>query len=417
MVAPRAAAQAVVEDLFRREFAHLLAALTRLLGTSNLALAEDVVQDALLRAMHAWQFEVPQDPKAWILRTAKNRAIDLIRRDRRLTSLLQAQDSVWTPAEAVDAAFAPAEDASNQLAMMLSICDEKLSQETHVTLILRLLCGLSAAEIARAYLVDTQTIDRRLHRGRARLQELGHLCDVSDRNAARGREQSVLQALYLLFNEGYHGSDPDSPLHPAMCADAIRLAELILESRSTESSEVHALLALFCFNAARLATRLDDDGVFVPLAEQDRSRWERSLIEHGVLHLGQASAGNRLTPWHVEAGIACEHATAQSMQETNWRRIVELYDSLLALSPSPVVELNRALAVAELRGLEAGREALQGVVDNPKLSTYSFLWAALADIERRAGHPSQARAFYDRAITFAKSRGERLGYERKLEAL
>jgi RNA polymerase sigma factor (sigma-70 family) len=152
MVAPRAAAQAVVEDLFRREFAHLLAALTRLLGTSNLALAEDVVQDALLRAMHAWQFEVPQDPKAWILRTAKNRAIDLIRRDRRLTSLLQAQDPVWTPAEAVDAAFAPAEDASNQLAMMLSICDEKLSQETHVTLILRLLCGLSPAEIARVIL-------------------------------------------------------------------------------------------------------------------------------------------------------------------------------------------------------------------------------------------------------------------------
>jgi RNA polymerase sigma-70 factor (ECF subfamily) len=415
MIAPGSAARAVVEDLFRREFAHLLAALTRLLGTSNLALAEDVVQDALLSAMHAWQFEIPQDPKAWILRTAKNRAIDLIRRDRRLTSLLQAKDSVWTPAEAVDAAFAPAEDISNQLAMMLSICDEKLSQETHVTLILRLLCGLSPAEIARAYLVDTQTIDRRLHRGRARLQELGHLCDVSDRNATRGREQSVLHALYLLFNEGYHGSDPDNPLHPAMCADAIRLAELILESRSSDRSEVHALVALFCFNAARLATRLDDDGVFVPLAEQDRSRWERSLIERGIIHLAQASTGNQLAPWHLEAGIACEHATAQSTHDTNWPRIVELYDSLLALTPSPVIELNRALAVAELRGPEAGREALQGVAENPKLSTYSFLWAALADIERRAGRPSEARAFYDRAIKFAKSRGERLGYERKLK--
>jgi RNA polymerase sigma-70 factor (ECF subfamily) len=417
VAAARSAAHAVVEDLFRREFAHLVAALTRLLGTSHLALAEDVVQDALLSAMHAWQFEVPQDPKAWILQTAKNRAIDVIRRDRRLTSLLQAHDSMWTPAEAVEAAFAPAEDVSNQLAMMLSICDEKLSQETHVTLILRLLCGLSPTEIARAYLVDTQTIDRRLHRGRARLRELGRLYDVSDRQAARGREDSVLQALYLLFNEGYHSSDPDNPLHPAMCADAIRLVELLLESRSTERSEVHALAALFCFNAARLATRLDDDGVFVPLAEQDRARWDRPLIERGVIHLAEAAAGSRLTPWHLEAGIACEHATARATDATNWSRIVELYDSLLALAPSPVVELNRAVAVAELRGPEAGRDALQRVADNPKLSSYSFLWAALADIERRAGRPSLARTFYDRAITFAKSRAERLGYERKLNLL
>jgi RNA polymerase sigma factor (sigma-70 family) len=417
MVAPRTAAHAVVEDLFRREFALLLAALTRLLGTSNLALAEDAVQDALVSAMHAWEFGVPQDPKAWILQTAKNRAIDLIRRDRRLAALLQAQNSEWTPAEAIDAALDPAEDGSNQLAMMLSICDENLSQETHVTLILRLLCGLSPAEIARAYLVDTQTIDRRLHRGRARLQELGHLCDVNDQNASRGRDQSVLKALYLLFNEGYHGSDSDNPLRPAMCWDAIRLAELLLGSRSTASPEAHAVAALFCFNAARLGTRVDDDGVFVPLAEQDRSRWDRSLIQRGVIHLAEASAGNQLTPWHLEAGIACEHAMAPSTHETNWARIVELYDSLLELAPSPVIELNRALAVTELRGPEAGREALQGVVGDPKLSTYSFLWAALADIERRAGRPSGARALYDRAITFAKSRAERLGYERKLKLL
>jgi RNA polymerase sigma factor (sigma-70 family) len=415
MVEPEA--RAVVEDLFRREFAHLLSALTRLLGTAHLALAEDVVQDALLSAMQAWQFEIPQDPKAWLLQTAKNRAIDLIRRDRRLLSLLQARDSHWTPTEAVDAALAPAEDASNQLAMMFSICDEKLSQETHVTLILRLLCGLSPAEIARAYLVDIQTIDRRLHRGRARLQELGQLTDVTDPSDAQTRQDSVLQALYLLFNEGYHGSDPENPLHPAMCSDAIRLAELLLESGSTARPEVHAVAALFCFNAARLATRLDDEGVFVPLADQDRSCWDRSLIERGVIHLAQASAGNRLTRWHLEAGIASEHATARSTRETDWLRIVELYDSLLQFAPSPVIELNRALAVAEVRGLEAGRDALHRVADNPKLSSYSFLWAALADIERRAGRPVQARAFYDRAITHAKSKAERRGYERKLKLL
>jgi RNA polymerase sigma-70 factor (ECF subfamily) len=405
-----ATAPALVDDLFRREFAHLVAALTRFLGPSNLALAEDVVQDALLSAMHAWQFGLPRDPKAWILQTAKNRAIDVIRRDRRLTSLPEQIESEGS-------ALSPGEDTANQLAMMFSICDESLSQETHVTMILRLLCGLSPTEIARAYLVDTQTIDRRLHRGRTRLEELGRLRDVSAPEDVRARQHSVLQALYLLFNEGYHGGDPQNPLHPAMCADALRLAELLLESSATNHVEVHALAALFCFNAARLATRLDAEGVFVPLAEQDRSHWDRSLIDRGVLHLAEASTGERLTRWHLEAGIACEHTIARSVHETNWRRIVDLYDLLVEVTPGPIVALNRGLAIAELRGLDAGREALQAAARDEKLARYSFLWAALADIERRAGRATEARTLYQRAIALASSRAERLGYERRLKLL
>jgi predicted RNA polymerase sigma factor len=301
--------------------------------------------------------------------------------------------------------------------MMFSICDEALSQETHVTMILRLLCGLSATEIARAYLVDTQTIDRRLHRARTRLKELGRLRDVGAPEEVRARLHSVLHALYLLFNEGYHGNDPQNPLHPAMCADALRLAELLLESNATAHVDAHALAALFCFNGARLATRLDVDGVFVPLAEQDRSLWDRSLIERGVVHLAEASTGERLTPWHLEAGIACEHTIARSVHDTNWRRIVDLYDLLVELAPGPVVALNRGLAIAELRGLDAGREALQAVANDEKLARYSFLWAALADIERRAGCATEARALYERAIALAGSGAERLGYERKLRLL
>src|SRR5262249_44204072 len=364
---PDAGATRLVEDLFRRESAHLVAALTRLLGPSNLSLAEDVVHDALMSAMQAWRFDVPRDPKAWILRAAKNRAIDVIRRDRRLTSLSPELESEWTLAGTVASALSPANDAANQLAMMFSICDEGLAPETRVTSILRLLCGLSPAEIARAFLVDVQTIDRRLHRGRARLRELGRIYEVSEPQDALLRQPSVLHALYLLFSEGYHGSDAQEPLHPAMCADAIRLAELLLESRATGHVEVHALAALFCFDAARLATRLDEEGVFVPLADQDRTRWDRSLIERGVVHLAQASTGSRMTRWHLEAGIACEHSIAPSVQATDWRRIVELYDALLALTPGPIVALNRALAVAELRGPDAGRDALLAVAEDEKL--------------------------------------------------
>jgi RNA polymerase sigma-70 factor (ECF subfamily) len=317
----------------------------------------------------------------------------------------------------VDIALSPEADAQNQLAMMFAICEDALSPETHVTLILRLLCGFSPAEIARAFLVDVQTIDRRLHRGRTRLQELGHLQDVSAVAEVRARQPSVEQALYLLFNEGYHGSDADNPLSPAMCADAIRLVELLLEATAAERRTVHALAALFCFDAARLATRLDDAGVIVPLSEQDRSRWDRSLIERGVRHLGACAIGDHWTRWHLEAGIAFEHTHAASVADTNWATIVEYYDALMRLCPGPVVALNRGLALAEVRGLDAGRQALAALAGDPKLAQYSFYYAALADIERRAGRAAEARAHYQRAVALAKSRAERMSYERRLRKL
>jgi RNA polymerase sigma factor (sigma-70 family) len=402
----------LVEDLFRRESAHLVAALVRLLGPSNVALAEDVVHDALVTAMQAWRFGQPDNPKAWILRVAKNRAIDVLRRERRLGGLLLERDE-GSLAVAVEIALSPEADAENQLAMMFAICDDALAPETHVTLILRWLCGLSPGEVARAFLVDVQTIDKRLHRGRARLEELEDL-GATLADDVRTRQPSVEQALYLLFNEGYHGSDADSPLHPAMCADALRLAEMLLGARAIEALTVHALAALFCFNAARLATRLDDDGIFVALAEQDRARWDGALIARGVQHLGESAGGDRWTRWHLEAAIAFEHTMAASVAATNWEKIVAYYDALLALSPGPVVALNRGVALAELRGLDAGRAALAALGGDPKLATYSFYWAAVADIERRAGNAAEARAMYERAVALARSRAERVAYERRI---
>jgi RNA polymerase sigma factor (sigma-70 family) len=409
-------ANVLIEDLFRREFGRLVSALTRVLGPSNVALAEDVVQDALMTAMQDWRFEVPRDPKAWILQVAKNRAIDVIRREKRMAPLSPLLESEWTVGGAVESAFAERETIANQLAMMFSICDESLSQDTHVTLILRLLCGLSPSEIARAFLVDTQTIDRRLHRGRSRLQKLGALTNVGD-TERDARHASVMQALYLLFNEGYQGSDPENPLLPAMCADAIRLAELLLQSSPGRQAEVHALIALFCFNASRLETRMDVDGVFVPLSEQDRSLWDRSLIDRGVVHLSKASTGTQLTRWHLEAGIACEHATALSLEQTNWHQIVSLYDALAAVTPGPVVTLNRAVAVAELHGPEVGRDELRALIGNPKIADYPFFWGTLADLERRAGAMGKAITAYERAIRLARSRAERTSYERKLKLI
>ena len=398
----------LVGDLFRRESAHLVSALARLLGPSNLALAEDVVHDALVSAMQAWRFGVPDDPKAWILQVAKNRAIDALRRQRRLDPVPPQLDT------AVDQALSPEADAENQLSMMFAICDPALAPETHVTLILRLLCGLSAAEIAGAFLADVPTIDRRLHRGRARLRELGEIEDVRAADQVRARQPSVEQALYLLFNEGYHGSGAESPLQPVMCADALRLVELLLGASDVEPRAVHALAALFCLDAARLPARLDGEGVVVPLADQDRSSWDRALVARGVRHLAASAGGESWTRWHLEAGIALEHTIAPSVAGTDWAKIVDYYDALVQLAPGPVVALNRALALAELRGLDAGRAALASLAGEPRLAEYSFYWAARADIERRAGCTAEAAALYVRAASLARSRAERLSYERRL---
>ena len=407
----------LVEDLFRREYAHLVSALTSVLGPSNIPLAEDVVQDALVSAMHAWRFELPRDPKAWIIRAARNRSVDIIRREQRHRSLLSELATSAALTDTIEAALAPSADGANQLAMMFAVCDAGLSRETHVTLILRWLGGLSPKEIAQAFLVGTPTVDRRLHRGRARLSQLGALPDVDRLPDVDVRRTSVLQALYLLFNEGYHGSNPQDPVRPLMCSDALRLTELLLEDRATTHIDVHALAGLFCFDTARLATRLDEEGVFVPLEDQDRDRWDRELIERGVAHLARSAAGKHMSRWHLEAGIACEHAIAPSLGETDWDRIVVLYDLLARQAPSPVVALNRALAVAERDGVDEGRRALMDLADDRKLSTYPFYWAARADLERRAKRPTAARSSYERAIALSRGEAERVSYARRLALL
>jgi RNA polymerase sigma-70 factor (ECF subfamily) len=367
--------------------------------------------------MHAWRFGLPQDPKAWIIRAAHNRAIDIIRREQRHRSFLPELATTTALTGTIEAALAPAAESASQLAMMFAVCDPGLNRETHVTLILRWLCGLSPKEIGQAFLVDTQTIDRRLHRGRGRLRQLGRLSDVEDLPDIGARRDSVLRSLYLLFNEGYHGSNPQDPVRPFLCEDALRLTELLLDAKATAHPDVHALAALFCFDAARLPARLDEHGVFVPLEDQDRSRWDRARIERGLVHLARSATGDHMSRWHLEAGIACEHAIAPSIQETDWDRIIGFYQVLAQQSWSPIVALNRALAVAERDGIDAGRRELIALAGEPKLSRYPFYWAARAELERRAGCHTAAREYYEHAIALARSPAERVSFERRIESL
>lgn len=404
---------ALAEDLFRRESARLVAALTRLLGPAHLPLVEDVVQDALLSALTAWRAGPPKDPSAWLLTTAKNRALDALRRSRRLGGWPPDAESLVPDEQTLEGRLSEAAIEESQLAFMFSLCHDELSSDTHVTLILRFLCGLGPREISSAFLADVQTIDRRLHRGRERLRELGQLHNVSSGADVAARLPSVLRALYLLFSEGYHGSKADAPTRISLCAEAIWLNQLLLGQPAAATPEAHALAALFAFNAARLSTRMDDEGIFIPLAEQDRSRWDPSLLAAGVRHLSASAEGKSFSRWHLEAGIACEHALAPSVEETNWARIVALYDALGEVTPGPVVLLNRALAIAELHGPEAGEAALAAIADDPRLVAYPFYWAAVADLARRSGNLAEARRCYERAALVSRSRAERVAYERR----
>ncbi len=342
--APNGKSAALVASLFRHESGRLVAALTRLFGPHNLQLAEDVVQEALETALQAWKFGPPDNPHAWLSKVARNRALDAIRRgavERRFASDYHEQFTAeWSLAMSVDESLAEASATENQLRMMLTVCQPQMSEETQVTLILKFLCGFASSEIAAAFLCSEETIDKRLQRGRSALRQMQSLAPTALANAVDSRLGAVLRALYLLFNEGYHGSHPSMPTRVVLCEEAMRLCALLTEGISSGSPQAHALMALMCFHFSRVAGRIDADGVYLPLAQQDRAVWDRALIERGMAHLNHSAHGPELSALHLEAGIACQHCLAPSLAKTDWSAILGLYDLLYERNPSPVIAIN-----------------------------------------------------------------------------
>ena len=408
---------ALTDHLFRHQAGRMVSSLVRLLGARHLALAEDAVQDALLRALETWKFVgAPQNPAAWLMRSARNRAIDLLRRQGNIERLAPAL------ARDLDAAGAGESDgvepraiADDELRMIFSCCDPALPQSAQVAVILKYLCGFSVAEIAQAFLSTTAAVEKQLFRARRTLEERGALFEVCDAAQVRARLPSVQSAVYLLFNEGYHGAN-EAAVREDLCHEAMRLCLLLARLPSAAAPETQALLALFCFHAARLSSRIGDAGNLLLLAEQDRGRWDRELIEEGLRRLDLSASGSALSAWHLEAAIAARHAAAPGFAETDWRAIRELYDLLLRLRPSPVVALNRAIAVGMAEGPEAGLRALAAIDDRERLERYPFLPAAIAEFELRAGRPERAAEQLRAALLLARNPAEEAVLARKLVA-
>jgi RNA polymerase sigma-70 factor (ECF subfamily) len=298
---------------------------------------------------------------------------------------------------------------------MFCCCPEILPPPAQVALILRVLCGFSTGEIARALLLGEAAVEKQLVRGRHLLQRSGKLLEVSGVDKLRRRIEPVHRALYLLFSEGYHGSHPELAVRAELCGEALRLCRL-LAMHASALPATHALHALICFGAARLPARLDGAGSLVLLDAQDRARWDRALIDEGFAALERSGEGEQLTRYHVEAGIAWAHCSAPSFETTPWARIVELYDLLLELEPSPVIELNRAIALGQLSGPDAGIAALQALAARGELSNYPFLEGALGVLQMRAGRPALAAEHLRAALARARNPLEAQVFAAKLSA-
>jgi RNA polymerase sigma factor (sigma-70 family) len=400
-----------IEAVWRIEAAKVIGALARMVR--DVGLAEELAQDALVAAIEQWPKEgVPDNPGAWLLAVGKRRAIDRIRRDRRAQEKwhLLAED------ESEDAPEIPERDAVDDdlLRLMFTACHPLLSAEARVALALRLLGGLTTDEIARAFLVPEPTIAQRIVRAKRMLKGIPF-------EAPRGEERakrlpSVLEAIYLIFNEGYTATAGENWMRPQLCEEATRLGR-ILAHLTPDEAEVHGLVALMELQASRFAARTAPDGEAVLLLEQDRARWDRVLIRHGLAALAKAEVLGKRGPYTLQAAIAGCHARARTAEETDWVKIAALYAALMQAMPSPVVELNRAVAMGIAFGPEAGIEIADALMQDGSLRNYHLLPAVRGDLLEKLGRFDEARAEFERAAALTRNGLERELMKKRAAAL
>ena len=408
-----------VEHLFRHEGAKMVAILTRIFGIEHLTLAEDVVQEALARALQTWPFYgIPQNPSAWIMRASRNLALDVVRRQKvfrekepEIIHLIERTNS--TPETPV---FADEEISDDRLRMMFVCCHPDIPPEAQVALALKTLGGFSVTEISSAFLTTEAAIAKRLTRAKQKVREANIPFEIPVGEALAPRLDSVLQSLYLLFNEGYKASSGEKLVREEICQEAIRLTTLLAQHPAGNKPKTHALAALMLLNAARFPARSDADGNLLRLKEQDRSLWDKALIARGMFHLTQSAAGDVVSEYHLEAGIAACHAAAKDYESTDWGQILGLYDRLLKLTNSPVIALNRAVALANVRGPEAAIAAVESMPKRKELDSYYLLYAVLGDLEKRRANLPAAAGYFRRALNLTTLESERVFLNKQIHA-
>ena len=405
-----AATNEAVDAVWRIESARLIAGLTRIVG--DVAAAEDFAQDALVAALEQWPRDgIPDNPGAWLMTTAKRRGVDALRRQvalERKSELIGRELEMLRQLDVNDPSAQVEDLTDDVLRLIFMTCHPVLSREARVALTLRLLGGLTTPEIARAFLVSEGTVAQRIVRAKRTLGEARVPFEVPDGGELTGRLSAVLEVIYLVFNEGYAATAGNTWIRPGLAEDALRLSRILAALMPTEA-EAHGLLALMELQASRMRARVGPGGEPVLLADQDRSRWDHLLVQRGLAGLRRAEelSGGGLGPYTLQASIAACHARAASLESTDWPRIVALYDGLAALTGSPVVELNRAVAVAMAFGPEAGLEIVDGLSEERTLRDYHLLPSVRGDLLARLGRDEEARAEFTRAADLCGNERER----------
>ena len=407
-------ASVLVDHLFRSRAGQMVAWLTRVFGPAHIDLAEEVVQDALVKALQQWPYSgIPDNPGGWLLAVARNGALDVLRRH---TAFAQRTDAIVAEiARTVSHTdLDPQAIEDDELRMVFMCCHPSLSQDARVALSLKTVGGFSVREIARAFLSSEAAIAQRLVRAKRAVRDLGLTFDLPEPAALGERLQSVLEVIYLMFNEGYGAHAGGDLVRPDLCREALRLGRLVANAPQTTMPEAHALVALMAFQGARLPARIGADGEIVLLEDQDRALWDQALIALGFHHFERSTEGPRLTPYHVQAAIASAHARAAAPADTDWRMILDCYNDLLRIAPSPVTALNRAVALSRVHGPAAALPEVEALERGRTLDGYYLLPSVKARLLGDLGKYAAAAECYRSALACSCTEPEQRLLARRL---
>jgi RNA polymerase sigma-70 factor (ECF subfamily) len=413
----------LTDHLFRHESGKMVAILTKIFGIENLELSEDVVQETFISAVQSWGLKgLPDNPSAWLMQVARNKAIDALRKNKHSTQIdfsdpdRKLLQSEYTLAIQMEKLWLEDEIKDDLMRMMFACCHPGLNPENQITLILKTLCGFSTAEIAKAFLTSEDTISKRLYRSKEFFREQKIKPGFPALQQLNSRTEAVLKTIYLIFNEGYNSSHSDELIRKDLLAQAMYLCKLLCNNPHTQSPQVYAAMALMCLHAARINSRISPEGEIILLAQQDRTQWNRRLIEEGNDWMNKAAYGDGISSYHIEAAIAFEHCIALTFEDTNWQQILAWYDMLVQLHPTAFVALNRMTVVFKISG---AAETLQQLQLSPFLKEWEkhYIYYSLLGEIYSSSDKQKAVANFEKAISLTGSEAEKKLLRKKIEAL
>ncbi|HYM21021.1 MAG TPA: sigma-70 family RNA polymerase sigma factor [Candidatus Kapabacteria bacterium] len=413
----------LIENLSRHETGRIVSVLTRIFGSRNLEMAEDVVQDSLIEALGQWKEKgVPDNPTAWLYRVARNKALNVLNREKYkneyVTEVSHYLQSEWTAEPALNHLFSEEEIQDDQLRMIFTCCHPSISADSQIALALKTLCGFSIPEIARAFLTTEVNIHKRLVRARQKIREDKIPFEVPEGKNLEKRQSTVLETIYLLFNEGYSASKGTNLIRYELCEEAIRLAQMLADDNAIrQKGNVYALLSLMFLDSSRFAARQDAEGNLLTMAEQDRSLWDTQKQRIGLSYLQQSTENGDLSIYHILAAISATYCIAADYKSTDWKNILSLYDSLIQLDSSPLVLLNRAISLSKVHGAESALAELERIKENPSVKSYHLFYSTQAEFYDQLEQTSDAIKSLERAIELAPLPAEKELLEKKKMSL